>query len=333
MKESIISFFILLIWVGGNTANAQIDPHFSQYYAYPLWLNPALTGVVDGEARITGNVREQWSGLSSNYKTAAVSADFRQSDKIALGVNIFNQQAGTAGYNYLAAYGSFAYQLPISPNSYHKLNLGLQAGVINRSFDVSKLQMDDQYNISVGFDPDMATAENFASTGKAIFDANAGLFYYDGTPSAKVNLFGGVSAAHLTQGKDRFTTDGALNSKVPLRLNVHGGARINTTGFLDITPHFLYIKQQKSQIKAAGVNFDFSLNTDYSVTVGGMYRINDAAVGNVAFYAKNLIIGISYDHTTSNLQRFGNTGGGYELSVSYVFKRKLSARDEKCPRL
>ena len=156
MKESIISFFILLLWVGGSTVKAQIDPHFSQYYAYPLWLNPALTGVVDGEARITGNVREQWSGLSNNYRTAAVSADFRQSDKIALGVNIFSQQAGTAGYNYLAAYGSFAYQLPISPDSYHKLNLGLQAGVINRSFDVSKLQMDDQYNTSTGFDPNMA---------------------------------------------------------------------------------------------------------------------------------------------------------------------------------
>ncbi|MEO6498226.1 MAG: type IX secretion system membrane protein PorP/SprF, partial [Mucilaginibacter sp.] len=30
---------------------AQVDPHFSQYYANPLWLNPALTGVIDGDLR------------------------------------------------------------------------------------------------------------------------------------------------------------------------------------------------------------------------------------------------------------------------------------------
>ena len=332
MKESIISVFILLLLVSANEAKAQIDPHFSQYYAYPLWLNPALTGVVDGEARITGNFRDQWTGISDNYKTAAVSADFRQTDKIALGVNVFNQQAGTAGYNYLSAYGSFAYQVPISSDSYHKLNFGVQAGVINRSFDISKLQMDDQYNTSTGFDPNMATSENFASTGGTAFDANAGIFYYDGTPTGKVNLFGGLSIAHLARSKDPFTSDG-VKSKMPIRYNIHGGARISATGFLDITPHLIYIRQQNSQIKAAGVNFEFNLKTDYSLMLGGMYRTNDAAIGNVAFYAKNLIIGLSYDYTTSTLQKNASVRGGYELSVSYIFKRKLSGRDDKCPRL
>jgi len=334
MKETILFFFTLLLMLGLNSAKAQIDPHFSQYYAYPLWLNPALTGVIDAEARVTANVREQWTGLSNNFKTAAVSADFRQTDKVALGVNIFNQKAGSTGYNYLSAYGSLGYQIAITANSYHKLNFGLQAGLINRSFDVSKLQMDDQYNPSTGFDPHMGTGENFASTGNTSFDANAGIFYYDGTPSAKLNFFGGISIAHLTQGKDRFTSNGSeLERKVPMRYNLHGGARIGTSGAIDITPHLIYIRQQKSEIIAAGVNLNFNLNTDYSIALGGMYRINDAAVANVAFYAKSLVIGISYDHTTSTLQKLGSVRGGYEVSISYVFKRKLSAKDEKCPRL
>ena len=332
MKEFLITLVILLLLASANQARAQVDPHFSQYYAYPLWLNPALTGVVDGQARVTGNVREQWTGLSNNFKTAAVSADFRQTEKIALGLNIFSQQAGTAGFNQLSAYGSFAYQVPISPNGYHKLNLGLQAGFNSRRFDTSKLQMDDQYNTSIGFDPNMPTSENFATSNHAAFDANAGIFYYDGTPSGKVNFFAGVSVFHLTQAKDGFTA-GGLNGKTPMRYNVHGGASIAASGLLDITPHFIYIRQQKSELKAAGVNFAFNLNADYSMMIGGMYRIDDAAVGSVALYAKNLIVGVSYDYTTSSLQRSGNFGGGYELSVSYVFKRKLSARDEKCPRL
>ena len=31
-----------------TNAAAQVDPHFSQYYVYPSWLNPALTGAFDG---------------------------------------------------------------------------------------------------------------------------------------------------------------------------------------------------------------------------------------------------------------------------------------------
>lgn len=333
MKQTTLFFFILLWCVSANEAKAQVDAHFSQYYAYPLWLNPALTGVVDGEARITGNVREQWTGLANNYRSSAISADLRQSDKIALGVNILNQKAGSAGYNTLSAYGSFSYQVAISADSYHKLNFGLQAGVINRGFDASKLQMDNQYNTSIGFDPNMSSGENFVSQSHASFDANAGIFYYAGTPSGKVNLFGGVSVAHLNQSKDPFSSQGSITARLPMRYNLHGGARISATPFIDITPHFIYIRQQKSEIKAAGLNFDFNLNTDYSLKLGGMYRLNDAAVGNVALYAKNLIIGISYDYTTSTLQKMGAVRGGYELSVSYIFKRKLSAREEKCPRL
>ncbi|RYE11728.1 MAG: type IX secretion system membrane protein PorP/SprF, partial [Sphingobacteriales bacterium] len=39
---------------------AQTDPHFSQYYANPLYLNPALTGVIDGDYRATVNFKQQW---------------------------------------------------------------------------------------------------------------------------------------------------------------------------------------------------------------------------------------------------------------------------------
>jgi type IX secretion system PorP/SprF family membrane protein len=330
MKASITSIFILLLIVSGGV-QAQIDPHFSQYYAYPLWLNPALTGVVDGDVRLTGNYRNQWTGLGGAYKTTALSGDFRQSEKIAFGANVINQQAGTVGFNYLAAYGSFSYQVPVSADGYRKLNMGLQVGMINRRFDVSRLQLDEQYNPSIGFDPNMQSTEQFAGTGNTAFDAGAGVFYYDGTPSSKANLFGGLSLVHLAGAKDPFRGNN-LDSKIPVRLNVHGGLRV-AAGFVDITPHFVYIRQGNDEIKAAGANVEFNLQSDYSLMIGGMLRVNDAAVGNVALYTKNLIIGISYDYTTSNIGNLSNPSGTYELSLSYVFKRRLTAREEKCPRL
>jgi len=323
---------MLMLFSLSNTVNAQIDPHFSQYYAYPLWLNPALTGVFDGEARMTGNFRDQWNGSNSGYRTRAISGDIRYSEKMALGVNIINQAAGSVGYNYLGGYGTLAYQVRVSTDGYHKLNFGLQAGVINRSFDVNKLQMDNQYNSTTGYDPSMPNFENFNTTGATIFDASAGVFYYDGNPSGRLNLFGGVSVAHLATGKDAISMDG-LSARVPMRFTVHSGIRIKAGDFLDITPHVIYIQQQKAKEQALGLNFEVNVKSDYSLMIGGMYRKDDAFIGNVNLYMKNLIVGVSYDYTSSALKQSSNFRGGYEVSVSYVFKRKLARMDENCPRL
>ncbi|OCX50388.1 hypothetical protein BEL04_21630 [Mucilaginibacter sp. PPCGB 2223] len=331
MKKLTLNTVILLLVLAG-TANAQVDPHFSQYYAYPMWLNPALTGVIDGDARITANLKDQWRGVDNGYKTGGVSGDLRTSDKVALGFNMIDQSAGTAGYNYLATYGSFAYQIPVSDNQYQKLSFGIQAGFINRSFDANKLQFDNQYNSSTGgYDGSMSNFENFTTTSAMIFDASAGVFYYDGNPDNDVNLFGGVAAAHLTPAKNPVNSDG-LNGTLPFRYTIHGGLRIRASELVDITTHALYIGQEKNQICAAGMNLELRFQADHSLILGGMYRLNDAAVANLGFHMGNTIIGMSYDYTTSPLQT-AMPQGTYEISISYLFKHHLSNRDQVCPRL
>ena len=49
--------------LGSLSIKAQVDPHFSQYYVYPAWLNPALTGAFDGDYRIAGIYRSQWGNI------------------------------------------------------------------------------------------------------------------------------------------------------------------------------------------------------------------------------------------------------------------------------
>lgn len=331
MKKLTLNAIVLLL-LFTSTASAQVDPHFSQYYAYPMWLNPALTGVMDGDGRLTANFKDQWTGVDNGYKTGAISGDFRTSEKVALGFNIINQSAGTAGYNYLAAYGSFAYQIPVSDNGYQKVNFGIQAGMINRSFNASKAQFDNQYNSSTGgYDASFSSYENFTATSAVVFDASAGVFYYDGDPDKDINLFGGVSAAHLTPAKDPVNSDG-LNGNLPFRYTIHGGLRIRASELVDITTHALYIGQQKNQVCAAGMNFELRFQADHSLILGGMYRLNDAAVANLGFHMGNTIIGMSYDYTTSPL-RTAVPQGTYELSISYLFKHHLSNRDQVCPRL
>ena len=56
--------FLILLMLSILTLNktkGQVDPHFSQYYVYPSWLNPALTGAFDGDYRVSGIYRNQWN--------------------------------------------------------------------------------------------------------------------------------------------------------------------------------------------------------------------------------------------------------------------------------
>lgn len=321
----------LFVMAAGH-AKAQIDPHFSQYYAYPLWLNPAMTGVFNGSARVSANVRDQWATVGNGYRTGGLSADFRSDDKAAFGINILNQAAGSAGYNYFAAYGSFGYGVAVSSDGMQKLHFGVQAGVINRSFDPSKLQFDDQYNAIGGFDPNIPSGENFTTTNATVFDASAGIFYYDSNPMNIANIFGGVSLAHLADSNDPFATDG-IKSKLPMRLTIHGGVKIRASDIIDVTPNFIYMREQQNQLRAVDVYSELKFGDSYGLILNGMYRFDDAATAGVGYHINSMLIGLSYDFNTSSLNSATNGKGGFEFSMSYIFGNTSKAPAEICPRI
>lgn len=323
---------ILLFLVGAaGKLKAQVDPHFSQYYAYPLWLNPALTGVMNGDLRVAGNYKNQWANVGNGYKTGALSVDARPTDKVGVGLTILNQAAGDAGFNYFSAYGSFSYSIVVSNDGNKKVSFGLQAGVINRSFDMNKLQFGDQFNPEFGYDPTAPSLETFPSSNTTVFDANAGVFYYDGDPSKNINLFGGFSVSHLSRPKDPFAA--TTNAKMPIRYAVHGGVRIKAANNIDVIPNALFIQQLKTQIKGLGAYSEFKLAHDNGLIAGAMYRLGDAAVVDVGYHFTNTIIGVSYDFNTSSLTRATDGAGGLELSISYVFHKHLEEPEPICPRL
>lgn len=298
--------------------NAQIDPHFSQIYAYPLWLNPALTGVFDGQARFTANFKDQWTGITNGYQTGAVSADYKATEKVSLGLNLINQVAGSANFDYFAAYGTFAYGIPVSGDGTKKVHFGLQVGFIDRSFDLDMLQFDNQYNPLIGYDPNISSGENFSATDALIFDSGAGIYYEDTNAGDKVQLFGGASVYHINGAPDPFAAPGT-KSVLPVRFNVHGGVKIMASESLNITPNVVYIRQQQNQIRAADIYAELRSKDDNSLIVGAMYRWDDAVVASFGFHIQSTVIGISYDINTSPLNTVTNGRGGLELSLNHIF--------------
>ena len=56
------------------------DPQFSQFYAAPLYLNPAFAGSTQ-QGRVGMNYRNQWPAIDANFTTISAYADFFIEDK------------------------------------------------------------------------------------------------------------------------------------------------------------------------------------------------------------------------------------------------------------
>ena len=86
----------LLMVISMKTVTAQ-DPQFSQFYAAPLYLNPALTGST-GQARVGINYRNQWPAIDANFTTFSGYADYFFEDyNSGVGIIFTHDKEGLAG--------------------------------------------------------------------------------------------------------------------------------------------------------------------------------------------------------------------------------------------
>ena len=74
MTKRIVFILCLIVFVAiGYKAKAQ-DPAFSQFFANPLYLNPAMAGT-DICPRLSLNHRNQWPSIGKTYVTYSASYD------------------------------------------------------------------------------------------------------------------------------------------------------------------------------------------------------------------------------------------------------------------
>ncbi|SEA87188.1 PorP/SprF family type IX secretion system membrane protein [Pedobacter hartonius] len=324
----IVSFGILCM-LGATRVNAQIDPHFSQYYANPLWLNPGLTGVINGDYRVTINAKQQWSSISNSYLTAGASFDTAPTKNLSFGGMVLNQRAGAVSYNYLNALASAAYRVRFGQAGLNIVNFGIQAGILNKSFDPSKITTGSQFS-GGEFDGMLPTNETFNSSNTLAPDVNFGVVYFDANDNKQVNIFAGAAANHLTRPIDRFLGN---DVRIPIRSTFHGGARIKISDALDITPNGLYMRQGTARETSLGAYAQYFVNPETNLLFGSNYRKDDAAIAYFGMQLKNIAFGLSYDFNTSNLSRATGSRGGLEISVSFTSRKGIIGPNFFCPRL
>lgn len=293
------------------------DPIFTQFYANPLYLNPAFAGAARCP-RINLNYRNQWPGIDgTTYATYSASYD-QHVDAISggLGLLVTHDVAGPAVLSTTNVSGMYSFLLPV--NRKFSLKFGAQGTWFQKKIDWDKLTFGDMIDASRGFVYN--TLEEKKLSSKSGIDISAGVLGYT------KYIFVGFAAHHLTQ-----PDEGLLGkAKLPMKITGHAGAVIpvgEKSAEVSISPNILFQQQQNFQ----------QLNIGMYVTkgpiVGGLwYRNRDAFIVLLGVQQPFFKVGYSYDITSSKLTNA--TAGSHELSFALQFKCKPKVkkfRTVNCP--
>lgn len=337
MKKNISTLLICVALV--SVAAAQ-DPNFSQFFASPLTLNPALTGKFDGAYRVAANYRNQWPTINNAFVTKTISVDFgimqnrlAEIDKLGVGFLAITDRAGDGVLvtNYTGL--SLAYHKGLDENGLHQIGAGFQGTYANKRLDITKVNFEDQLT-PLGFTG--ITSEVFSSKQISVgyFDLNAGVLY-NGSSDGYNNFYIGASMYHINRPKETFKGgDYLLNA----RTTIQAGGKIPIGGFRNFL-HLAanYSMQAKAHNTVIGGTFSYNVNNEEdnptNVYIGAWYRFKDAAIPYIGLEFNGLHIGASYDANVSSLQPASNTRGGIELSLIYIKKpNDPNAKKLNCPK-
>ena len=311
--------FLSLIVVFFTPTKAQ-DVELSQYWAAPLHMNPAMTGISYGP-RVALSYRNQWpelgNGFNGGYTTYMAAVDgFIPKAKSGIGL------VYTGDYIYNGALFSnkitlsYAYQIKFSRKL--GMRIGLEGSFIHRGIKWGSLTFSDMIDPYTGFynniDQPNPTNETAPSTTQSFAgDAGAGVLLFN-------NIFyAGFSIRNLAMPKTSFFKS-VNNSGMPFRMAGQVGANFKIKHKNEhrynifVSPNVLIANQGKAVQANAGVMAGISL-----VYFGGWFRYAynnpDAIIAVVGIKKGKFRFGYSYDYTISKMM--GKTGGAHELSFIF----------------
>ncbi len=309
--------FVLVLIVG--TVKAQ-DPEFTQFYANPLYLNPAFAGS-NNCPRFILNYRNQWPSLSGTFVTYSASYDQMVRDLSGgLGILVTADDAAKGTLRTTTVSGQYAYHLNITHG--FALRVGFQATYMQKALDWSKLSFGDQIDPRYGF--------IFNSNEQPRGGTSSDIDISTGILGFSKSFYFGAAVHHLTQPNESLVSG---DSKLPLKITGHLGAMIplNNTRYSEddvfISPNILYQQQGTFQQLNLGVYVQKG-----PIVAGIWYRNADSFITLVGVQTKSFKFGYSYDVTVSKLSTAAT--GSHEISTQFLFpckKRRPRFRTIDCP--
>ena len=305
---------LILLAVFFSDLKAQ-DPQFTQFYANPLYLNPAFAGTARCP-RFCMNYRNQWPNMSGKYVTYSGSWDMHL-DAMAGGLGVLVTVDDQAISTLRTTNASLLYSYQAVINREFSLKFGLQATYLQKTLDPNQLHFGDMIDARRGFV--FNTREAFPAARKTNVDFSVGMLGF-----SKHYFFGGA-AHHINQPNEGMLGE----AKLPVKFTLHGGAIISLEKGNEsyISPNILFQAQQTFQQLNLGLYY-----VKGPFVFGIWYRNADAVMALVGMQNNNFKFGYSYDITVSKLA--GNTAGAHEVSLQMQLECKAKRKKYRtisCP--
>lgn len=317
-----ISLFLLLFSAG--IAIAQ-DPQFSQFYANPVYVNPAFAGS-SKVGRFVMNARSQWPSISGAFTTGSFSWDEHFNNingGVAVQATFDEQGVGTLRTTTLSF--AYAYEIPVTRN--FTIRAAIQAGFFQKSIDFSKLLWYDQIVRTRGFVNPTSEPPGTAS----ILSPN----FATGFVGYSKNFYMGVAVHNLFEPQQKFYA-GASNP-VPRRYTANMGLVIpiiedkTNKRSINLYPNVIVMSQR--QFNQANLGMYVSRGP---AVLGAYYRQNtvnaDAFIIVAGLRTKKVKVGYSFDGTVSEAR--AGAINSHEISLAYEIKKRVprqKPRKVTCP--
>lgn len=294
-RALVCSFSALILFI--LPGKAQILPLNAQYFQNRYLIDPSMAGINSG-LNVNGSFRKQWSNIPGAPLTQAVTLD-QQVGKIGLGVNFYNEKAGSIQNT--KAVGTFAYHLPLDGEE-QKLNFGVSFGASKEKFDLSELRNSD---------PNDPLISRFNERGY-YFDGDFGASY----TSKNLSIEGALPNMRSVLKKDdlNYADKPTFYSAVSYKLNF--GTAANGIS-LEPKGVFRGVKNYKN-LWDAGANAGFA---DDKLYLMAMYHSTQNATFGLGIKYKSTLYFMAYYNTSTSAIR-GYTDGDFEVNVRLNFGGK-----------
>lgn len=324
MKKPLHLLLLFFASVNGSILHAQQDINFSQFYEMPLLRNPALAGVFNGNVRFTAAYRNQWQSVTVPYRTMALGTEMKifkglsQGDFMTLGFQLTNDQAGDSKLKRAQFLPVLNYNKLLNDNSSTYISLAFTGGMVNESFDPSKLQFNDQF-VNGSYSSSNPTSQTFNRTSFSYWDASTGLSFST-LINNNLKFYMGAGLFHFTRPRLTFMHDNEV------RLNrkwvVNAGISTYTNDVDKLELYADYFIQGGNRLLQSGVLFTHNFDNEgddsrTALSLGTAYRLKDALIPVVKLKTGKMSIGFSYDVNISKLTQASSFRGGYELTLTY----------------
>lgn len=336
MKKLYRKLFFLACSLQLTALSFSQDIHFSQFFEAPLYRNPALAGIVNGDYRIQTVYRSQWNSITDAYKTTSLNAEFKlpikNDDYLTLALQVFHDKAGTTNLTTTHLLPAVNYHKSLSTTKSMYLSVGFMGGYVQRRVDRSKITTNSTYDN--GGDGEDALIPQYG-----YWDGSAGISLNSQIGDNPENNFVlGAALHHFIRPKNSFYNSAAVvvNPKWVFSADV----RFGLSEYSYLTLHNDYVQQGSYSEKLTGALFTqkigaYSDEPDFTIGAGGFFRWNDAFIPTFQLNYKPFALSMSYDVNVSGLSKTSYGQGGYELSLAYIGfmdRDNSSANAVLCPR-